>query len=93
VTASSDQTARVWDVGSGKQISKLDGHTGRVVSAWFSADGQRIVTASDDHTARVWDASLENGSPAEIGEYVRSYMPFRIDNGQLVLAASTGNTK
>jgi WD40 repeat protein len=32
----------------------LTGHTSDVASAFFSADGQRIVTASDDGTARVW---------------------------------------
>jgi len=32
-------------------------HDGRVYSAQFSADGQRVVTASADGTARVWDAA------------------------------------
>ena len=31
-------------------------HDGEVLSAQFSADGQRVVTASRDKTARVWDA-------------------------------------
>src|SRR5260221_14391334 len=29
-------------------------HDGEVLSAQFSADGQRVVTASRDKTARVW---------------------------------------
>ena len=33
----------------------LQGHTGLVNSANFSADGSKIVTASSDNTARVWD--------------------------------------
>ncbi|MHC5916366.1 MAG: ribosome assembly protein 4, partial [Nostoc sp.] len=53
VTASSDNTARVWDI-SGKQLAELKGHTSLVISASFSPDGKRIVTASDDNTARVW---------------------------------------
>ena len=35
----------------------LSGHAGRVNSAAFSPDGQRIVTASWDKTARVWEAA------------------------------------
>ena len=56
VTASGDNTARIWDAESGKEIAVLKGHAGRVISAAFSADGKRVVTASDDKTARIWDA-------------------------------------
>ena len=56
VTASDDNTARIWDAESGKEIAVLKGHTGSVLSAAFSGDGKRVVTASDDNTARIWDA-------------------------------------
>ena len=57
VTASSDQTVRVWDAASGGELRVLRGHDGRVMSASFSPDGGRILTASDDRTVRVWDAA------------------------------------
>jgi len=57
VTASDDNTARVWDAASGHNLAVLQGHTRTVYSAAFSADGARIVTASYDNTARVWDAA------------------------------------
>src|SRR5262249_55160637 len=57
VTASDDQTARIWDVASGKEIAILRGHEDSVNSAAFSPDGRRIVTASNDQTARIWDAA------------------------------------
>ncbi|HLK26900.1 MAG TPA: AAA family ATPase [Caulobacteraceae bacterium] len=56
VTAASDDTARIWDVGRGAALTVLKGHTDRVWTARFSPDGQRVVTASEDHTARLWDA-------------------------------------
>ena len=56
VTASNDNTARLWDAGNGHLLATLAGHTGPVNSALFSPDGKRIVTASADGTARVWDA-------------------------------------
>ena len=63
MTASNDQTARVWDAGSGKEIAILKGHAHLVKSAKFSPDGERIVTAAgirlepEDATARLWDAA------------------------------------
>ena len=57
VTASYDNTARVWDVASGEEVAILSGHTNWVLGAEFSPDGDRIVTASYDNTARVWDVA------------------------------------
>jgi WD40 repeat protein len=59
VTASADNTARIWDVATGKEIAILHGAgvIGGMESAAFSRDGTRIVTASVDNTARIWDAA------------------------------------
>ena len=46
VTASGDNTARIWDAETGKLLHTLTGHEDRVNSAEFSPDGKRIVTAS-----------------------------------------------
>ena len=61
VTASYDNTAKVWDARSGAEVLTLKGHTSGVFSnavrsAGFSPDGTRIVTAGHDGTAKVWDA-------------------------------------
>ncbi|HEY1687039.1 MAG TPA: serine/threonine-protein kinase, partial [Tepidisphaeraceae bacterium] len=57
VTASSDNTARVWDAITGKPIGLPMRHEDAVFSASFSPDGTRVVTASEDNTACVWDAA------------------------------------
>ncbi|NGZ10219.1 MAG: hypothetical protein CV088_12660 [Nitrospira sp. LK70] len=56
VTASDDQTARLWDVASGKELHVLRGHAGPVTSAQFAPDGKTVVTAGDD-AARLWDVA------------------------------------
>jgi WD40 repeat protein len=51
VSASDDQSVRIWDVEKGRQIECLnEGHF-----ASFSPDGKRIVLASKDYTIRIWD--------------------------------------
>lgn len=57
VLAADDNTARVWNVLTGKQVLILSGHLADVTSVRYSPDGRRIVTTSQDNTARIWDAS------------------------------------
>ena len=55
VTASSDKTARVWDLrGERPRFVAIEGHGDELRSASFSPDGTRVATASRDGTARVW---------------------------------------
>jgi hypothetical protein len=54
-TASTDNTARIWDAATGQPILKL-AHGGAVSAVAFSPDGRRLATASTDKTARIWDA-------------------------------------
>jgi WD40 repeat protein len=56
VSGSDDQSVRIWDASTGKEVQKLDGHTSRVCSVAFSHDGTRIVSGSDDQSMRIWDA-------------------------------------
>jgi len=58
-TTSQDQTAKVWDAESGKELLTLRGHSGPLEGVAFSPDGRRLATASQDLTAKVWEA--ENG--------------------------------
>jgi WD40 repeat protein len=57
VTASDDDTARVWEVATGRALATLSGHSGNVMAAAFSPDGARVVTASGDDTVRVWEVA------------------------------------
>jgi WD40 repeat protein len=57
LTASDDNTARVWDAATGAPVLPPLQHFGSAGAARFSADGERVLTASDDNTGRVWDGS------------------------------------
>jgi WD40 repeat protein len=56
-TGSSDRTARLWEVASGKEIGVLRGHAYSVQSVAFSPDGRTLATGSEDGTARLWEVA------------------------------------
>ncbi|MEE1823876.1 WD40 repeat domain-containing protein [Streptomyces sp. BE20] len=56
-TGGADQTARLWDVATGKTLTTLTGHTGSVFSAAISPDGRTLATGSADQTVRLWDVA------------------------------------
>ena len=58
VTASSDQTARLWDAETGKEIAVLKAHEGGALAASWRRDGRRLVTAGVDNVARIWDVEM-----------------------------------
>jgi tetratricopeptide (TPR) repeat protein len=57
VTASEDETAKIWDTDTGAELRTLPRHNDAIRAVAFDPDGQRLATASDDTTAKVWDAN------------------------------------
>ena len=55
VSASADQTLKVWDIVHGEELYTLKGHTAWVKDVAITADGQQAVSASPDQTLKIWD--------------------------------------
>lgn len=55
-----DQTARIWDLSTGKEVNTLRGHTKQVWNVLFLPNNRQVVTASWDGSARIWD--IKTGS-------------------------------
>ncbi|KAL2673544.1 hypothetical protein Neosp_011986 [[Neocosmospora] mangrovei] len=63
VSASSDQTVRVWDGSVGSYKQTLKGHNGYVLAVAFSPNGMMLASASSDRTIWLWD--IETGTHTE----------------------------
>ncbi len=55
ISGSDDDTIRVWDLTTGKEVAKLDGHEHDVNCVVFSPAGNTALSGSSDTTARLWD--------------------------------------
>jgi WD40 repeat protein len=56
VSGSRDNTLRLWDAETGKELMTLEGHKNPVDACAFSPDGSRIVSGSWNNTLQLWDA-------------------------------------
>ncbi len=92
VTASNDNTARLWDVAAKKPIGNPLQHEGQVLAVCFSPDGKTILTGSSNHTAHLWESAT--GKPS--GQPLRHRGPVHAvafhPNGSIVLTGSEDNT-
>jgi WD40 repeat protein len=55
VSASADETPKVWDLATGRELLTLEGHSDWVRAVAVTPDGTRVVSGSRDNTLKVWD--------------------------------------
>jgi WD40 repeat protein len=65
VIAAHDNTIRIWDRVSRREIKRLTGHKDSVLALALSMDGQRIYSASEDNTIKEWNLTD--------GKYLRTF--------------------
>ena len=56
-SGSDDNTIKLWDVASGRELRTLAGQTREVFSVVFSPDGRTLASGSGDKTIKLWDVA------------------------------------
>ncbi len=49
-----DNTVRVWELASGREVCALEGHSDYVFGVALTPDGHSIITTSEDGTIKIW---------------------------------------
>ncbi|MFO0863211.1 MAG: WD40 repeat domain-containing protein [Gemmataceae bacterium] len=92
LSSGADQTMRLWDARTGKEIRRIDAPIGRIWSIAFAPRGKYVASGSFDGSVRLWD--LERGREvrrfADKGDYIRC-VAFSPD-GQSIAAAGDDRT-
>ncbi len=57
LSGSDDKTVRLWEVATGWEVRRFEGHTRGVNSVAFSPDGRYALSGSDDKTVRLWEVA------------------------------------
>lgn len=50
-----DNSIRIWDTASGKELRKLNGHSDIVFAIAVAPNGKSFASTSDDKTVRIWE--------------------------------------
>jgi WD40 repeat protein len=50
-----DSTVRLWDLKTGKELARFEGHRGGVLSLAFAPDGRTLFSGSLDTTVLAWE--------------------------------------
>ncbi len=57
-----------WDVVSGRELDKHQGHLGEVTCVYFTEDGRFLATGGADTTVVVWNVPRPNDNPRQLNE-------------------------
>jgi WD40 repeat protein len=59
-TASTDNTIKIWDIATGREIVTLADHIAEVQKVEFTKDGTKLISSSWDRTVKIWDTRTWN---------------------------------
>jgi WD40 repeat protein len=92
-SGSADNTVRLWDAATGRELRRLTGHTLYVRAAAFSPDGRTLASGSIDESVRVWDVATGREVKVLLGVGGTVSLAFSADGHALAAGTSAGTIK
>jgi len=92
ISASHDQTLKVWNLVTGAEEATLRGHTDWVIAVAVTANGQRVVSASFDQTLKVWNLTTGAEEATLRGHASQVWAVVMTADGQRAVSASDDQT-
>src|SRR5262249_3469599 len=91
ISGGRDQTARVWDTETGKELCSLEGHKSAVSFVAFAANGRRVITGGDK-TVRLWETETGKGLGQGTGDrFAQGRLAVSGDGRRLLTASHRGD--
>jgi transcription initiation factor TFIID subunit 5 len=82
-SAGVDKVIRLWDMGTGRIIKTMSGHTNSIHSLEFSRNGSLLASGAEDDSVRLWDVKKSNldsiEMPSQVNRHIESQVKKYID--------------
>jgi hypothetical protein len=92
VSASSDNTLKLWDVATGEELATLTGHSDSVNAVAITPDNKQVVSASSDNTLKLWDVATGSERATLTGHSDSVNAVAITPDGKQAVSASWDNT-
>ena len=92
VSGSDDETIKLWDIQSGKELQSFEGHKNSVRSVAITPDGKHIVSGSFDGTIKLWDIQSGKELQSFEGYAIDDYPVYITPDGKCIVFGSLDGT-
>src|SRR6476661_6186189 len=92
ISASHDNTLKIWDTETGTEVRTLIGHTHWVTAVAIAPDGLTAISASHDNTLKIWDTETGTEVRTLTGHTNRVEAVEIAPDGKRAISASHDNT-
>ncbi|HVO69803.1 MAG TPA: protein kinase [Aggregatilineaceae bacterium] len=87
-----DNSLRLFDVDTGEEMRRFEGHTAPITVARFSRDGKSLLSASTDATLRLWDVATGSEIRRLIGHGTAIWSADFSSDGRYAISGSQDGT-
>ncbi|HVF57924.1 MAG TPA: caspase family protein [Pyrinomonadaceae bacterium] len=92
-SASADNTVRLWETATGRELRNLSGHTSYVKAIAFSPDGRSIASGATDGNVKLWDTTTGRAARNLAGNGSVASVAFSPDGRWLAAGSMEGGIK